>query len=113
MLIPTLLFYGYNYAVEINRSQLLRRYVCRPGLIILFFNDKFWEVLRRLLERAYLLRVVLLFHDFQRLAYAKSDSDVIAKMKGTFTERTKEKKKKKKEPKKVYDIIEINNALLF
>uniref|UniRef100_F6Y8Y8 RRM domain-containing protein n=1 Tax=Ciona intestinalis TaxID=7719 RepID=F6Y8Y8_CIOIN len=36
-----------------------------------------------------------------RLAYSKKDSDVIAKMKGTYQERTKEKKKKKKEPKKV------------
>ncbi|XP_002132163.2 U1 small nuclear ribonucleoprotein A-like [Ciona intestinalis] len=35
-----------------------------------------------------------------RLAYSKKDSDVIAKMKGTYQERTKEKKKKKKEPKK-------------
>lgn len=34
----------------------------------------------------------------QRLSYAKKDSDVIAKLKGTFQERTKEKKK---EPKKV------------
>ena len=35
----------------------------------------------------------------QRINYAKSDSDVIAKVKGTFTERpkrTKEEKKKKK-----------------
>nr|CAB3266441.1 U1 small nuclear ribonucleoprotein A-like [Phallusia mammillata] len=35
-----------------------------------------------------------------KLSYAKKDSDVIAKLKGTFQERTKEKKKRKKEPKK-------------
>ncbi|XP_076817269.1 U1 small nuclear ribonucleoprotein A-like [Clavelina lepadiformis] len=35
-----------------------------------------------------------------RLAYSKKDSDCIAKIKGTYQERVKEKKKKKKEPKK-------------
>jgi len=35
-----------------------------------------------------------------RLAYAKKDSDMIAKMKGTYQEHTKEKKKRKKEVKK-------------
>jgi len=32
-----------------------------------------------------------------RLAYAKKDSDMVSKMKGTYQERTKEKKKRKKE----------------
>ena len=47
----------------------------------------------------------IVFYVIQRLAYSKSDSDIIAKMKGTFSERTKEKKKKKKEPKKVCFIL--------
>lgn len=38
------------------------------------------------------------FYDKQmRLAYAKTDSDVIAKLKGTFVERTKDTKKRKKQ----------------
>lgn len=35
----------------------------------------------------------------QRIAYAKKDSDVISKMKGTFQERPKKKKKKEPKPK--------------
>lgn len=35
-----------------------------------------------------------------RLAYSKKDSDIIAKLKGTYKDATKEKKKKKKDPKK-------------
>lgn len=40
-----------------------------------------------------------------RLAYAKKDSDMIAKMKGTYQERTKEKKKRKKESKKKSAVV--------
>jgi len=36
-----------------------------------------------------------------RLSYAKKDSDIIARLKGTYKEPTKDKKKKKKESKKV------------
>jgi len=41
------------------------------------------------------------FYDKQmRLAYAKTDSDVIAKLKGTYVERTKDTKKRKKQKNK-------------
>ena len=50
--------------------------------------------------------ILQLFLNFQRIQYAKTDSDVIAKMKGTFQERPAKpkpegepKKKKKKESK--------------
>ena len=40
-------------------------------------------------------------YSMQRLSYAKKDSDIIARLKGTYKEPTKDKKKKKKEAKKV------------
>ena len=65
-------------------------------------NDKLWLLLSH--------KVVYDFCALQRIQYARKDSDVIAKMKGTFVERPKKKpedyqlgKKKKAAPPQKYD----------